>query len=599
MANVERALLLAWPWVLSLAILTPLLAPGFVLSYDMVFVPELALRPDFFGTGSALPRAVPSDALVALADDVLPGSWLQKLLLLAALGTAGAGVVRLTRDLSTTARLAGVSGYVWSTYVAERLVLGHWALLLGFAALPWVLDAAGRWAGGDRERSRGEALSAVVPLVLWCALGATSPSGGVLTGVAALVVVMAQAPGGRAAARRAALAAAVVLSVNAPWVVAGMFAVGDTAGDGRGVSLFASRAEGPLALLPTLVVSGGVWNAEVMPVTRESWLPVAWLVILLALVSVGVARAPRQPRGGYLALALLGLVVALAGSWAPEALGWLVRQVPGAGLLRDGSRYLPWLTLPTAWLMAHGVQWLQEHMHPPGAARTLAVGAVLAPIAFLPDLAWGVGGRLQPVSYPEEYAEARAAVVEEVARAEAAGERLGDVLLLPFSAYRQPEWNRQTKVLNPLGRYLPLDYLADDDLSVSGQEIEGEDPRAAEVEAILAEPGPGTAASLAGLGVGLVVQDRGAAGAGADLDVAALGEVVHRGGDLVVTRLGEVRETEVSDARGVAVALAWVMLVTCVCGALAVGIKNLWRLVRRPTTTLLPLPPRGHREGES
>ena len=41
------------------------LGPGYVLSYDMVWVPDLARDADVWGVGTALPRAVPSDAVVA------------------------------------------------------------------------------------------------------------------------------------------------------------------------------------------------------------------------------------------------------------------------------------------------------------------------------------------------------------------------------------------------------------------------------------------------------------------------------------------------------------------------------------------------------
>ena len=46
-------------WALTLAglMLGPALGPGFVLSYDMVWVPDLSLRPDALGLGSGLPRA--------------------------------------------------------------------------------------------------------------------------------------------------------------------------------------------------------------------------------------------------------------------------------------------------------------------------------------------------------------------------------------------------------------------------------------------------------------------------------------------------------------------------------------------------------------
>src|SRR5215204_244727 len=88
--------------LVPLAVLAPLLGRGFVLSYDMVFVPRQDLKPGAIGLGAGL--ALPAD-----------------------------------RPLG---RCVAAVAYAWNPYVAERLVQGHWALLVGYAALPWVLRAA-------------------------------------------------------------------------------------------------------------------------------------------------------------------------------------------------------------------------------------------------------------------------------------------------------------------------------------------------------------------------------------------------------------------------------------------------------------------------
>ena len=72
-----------WPVLLTVLITAPLLAPGYVVGYDMVFVPDLTLRLDLFGVTTALPRAVPSDVLVAVLDEVAGGQVLNKLVLVA------------------------------------------------------------------------------------------------------------------------------------------------------------------------------------------------------------------------------------------------------------------------------------------------------------------------------------------------------------------------------------------------------------------------------------------------------------------------------------------------------------------------------------
>ncbi len=92
--------------------------------------------------GLAPPRAVPSDLVIAIASRVVPGDIAQKLVLLAIFVLGCAGVVALLDREPLLARLAGGVFYVWNPYVAERLIIGQWALLLGYAGLPWV--AAGR-----------------------------------------------------------------------------------------------------------------------------------------------------------------------------------------------------------------------------------------------------------------------------------------------------------------------------------------------------------------------------------------------------------------------------------------------------------------------
>ena len=62
-----------------------------VVAQALVGVADLALRSEFLGLGSALPRAVPSDAVVATLGAALPGMLLQKLVLVGSLLAAATG----------------------------------------------------------------------------------------------------------------------------------------------------------------------------------------------------------------------------------------------------------------------------------------------------------------------------------------------------------------------------------------------------------------------------------------------------------------------------------------------------------------------------
>src|SRR5207248_8478728 len=81
-----------WPALaglgLGLLALGPGLRRGFLLSYDMVFVPRQPFTAALAGLARGPPRAVPSDAVVAAASRALPADLVQKPLLLSIFGPA-------------------------------------------------------------------------------------------------------------------------------------------------------------------------------------------------------------------------------------------------------------------------------------------------------------------------------------------------------------------------------------------------------------------------------------------------------------------------------------------------------------------------------
>src|SRR6266852_4497157 len=86
--------------------LGPGLGRGFLLSYDMVFVPRPPLTAAALGMASGPPRAVPSDAVVAIFAHILPAELVQKLLLLSVFTLACSGAAALLHGFPLSARLA-------------------------------------------------------------------------------------------------------------------------------------------------------------------------------------------------------------------------------------------------------------------------------------------------------------------------------------------------------------------------------------------------------------------------------------------------------------------------------------------------------------
>ena len=486
-----RAAVPAWSALLALAVCLPLFARGYVLSYDMVWVPQLDLdRPEIWGLGTGLPRAVPSDAFAALLGAVLPAAVVQRIVLFAALFLLAVGTARLVRERPLAAQLAAATLAVWNPFVAERLVLGQWPLLVACAAFPWLIDALG---------GKGEPRWSVAVLAL--AATALTPATGVMGFVLGVI-----------AAWRRGVVGVVLLAalVNGPWIVAGLRHASISRSDPAAVGLFDLQPEGHFGRLGSALTLGGVWNTEVVPTSRTLLLATFIAIAVGAVMVVGVVTMWKDD--GRLAAVLcvagsIGLAIALSGWLAPDLVARVVADVPAGGLVRDGTRWLGLLVPLEAVAFGVGVHAILHRAEFTAWEAPVIVIALALPLAAMPDMAWGVGGRLEPATYPAAWIDARRVV-------EASSVR-GDVLVLPFSSYRRPSWNHDTPVLDPAGRFFDRTTVTNDDLVVSGRTIAGEDPRAARIERVL--EGRDVRRGLARQGVGLVVVETDAPGAGAAL----------------------------------------------------------------------------------
>ncbi|MGN6332695.1 MAG: hypothetical protein ACTHOD_13740 [Motilibacteraceae bacterium] len=504
-------MLVLWSALLTAVVLGPALGTftgGYVLSYDMVFVPDQPLLAAAAGFGTSAPRAVPQDAVVAVLDDVVPGHLLQGLVLAGTLVAAGVGAGRLVPTSRTWVRLAAATLAIWNPFVAERLVLGHWALLLAYACLPWLPPSVRRASTPCRDQAEMVSPSSpslldygrrgVVSSLLLVAACSSTPTGGLL----ALAVVAVAVARRDVAARTRAVLLAGAFALQLPWVVAGVVHAvryGGTS-DPAGVAAFAARPDTRLGLPGSLLTLGGVWNADVVPSGRDSLYAAVAAVVGIAVGLVGVVRLRRRDPSllrDLAVLAALGLVLALLGALPSSraALEWATGEVPGAGLLRDGQK---WLALAAPFVCATwavGLERLAGRIARPAVVAMVALGLLL-PVLALPGLAWGAHDRLQPARYPQDWDRVRSAL--------AASDHPGDVVVLSWAAFRQFSWNGGRTALDPAPRWLPRATLVADDLPVGEQVVRGEDPRAQRIAALLAGGRP-LAPLLAADGVGWVL----------------------------------------------------------------------------------------------
>ena len=410
-----------WAGLLIALLLWPLALPGQLALRDMLVLDSPALSPAALGTGDLPARNAPQDGLLAVAGTILPASWVARGLLLAGAlaGAWGAVLLARTRHAGQVATLVAVTLTLWNPGVVERLLQGHWSLVIAAWLLPLIA------AAGLTGR----------PHLQWLAMWAASltPTGGLfalLTGVAT--------------ARHHRLPTALVgLVCCLPWLVPGLLLDGGET-TAASVAAFAPRAEGwpggPAGAVLSVLGLGGIWNAAAVPASRTLGAALVG-VLLCAVLLIRVRRVPAP----LLILAGLGYGGALLAVLLPDAWSTLVTSLPGAGLLRDASK-LTLLAVP-AWVVA-------------GASISRWPGIILA-LALLqvPDAPRAVA----PLA-PQEI------TVDESLVARAAGR---DVLLVdtPPLTHRADG----TVILEPLGKAVSL--VESGALSVDGTLVDAPSPR--------------------------------------------------------------------------------------------------------------------------
>lgn len=433
------------------ALTHPLLAPGALALRDMLVLPSPALSPAAFGVGDLPARNVPQDALLAIAGVVIDASWLARALIIAGAAAGAAGAWWLTRVVrpgaSAWAIAAAMTVAVWNPFVVERLLQGHWSLVIAAWLLPGVAAAA-----------RSGRTLAAAGLVFAASL---TPTGVIM---ATLVAVFSA----RSWAARTALIA-VGLGAGVPWIVPGLLHSEAGTTLAQSAAIYAPRAEEDVGTLGALLGLGGIWNGEAVPASREAGFAL-FGVILFGVLLTAWRRCPTP----LLVLAGVGLGSAAISWLFPQLTGLVVAHVPGGGLIRDGQK-LVMLALPAYVALAGSLE------------RWVAVLALVLSLAQVPDAPRALQA-LRPVPLTE------LAIDEEiVARAD------GRDVFFPD----RPALTRRADgavILDPYAK--AVSKVESGQLVVDGLVTDRESPRHAAAERAWAA---GDLTTLERLGIGMVV----------------------------------------------------------------------------------------------
>jgi hypothetical protein len=481
---------------LGLLVVLPWTTGGYLLLLDWVSGPNSAISPGLYGLSDNALDAMPWRlGIEAMRSVVGPQAtaWLIVLLPFPIAAAGAAHLVRLGRLSSYAAAVVAVC----SPIIVDRIMAGHVAYLLGISLLPWLLSSAlnartqQRWFSA---RTAG-----------WYALSiAISPHMAWIGGMVLLLVTLLPSMTRRDVVRLllTGLAAAGTYAYAAGVVLTGVptLRIGDA-----DLTAFAT-APGPGGILPTVLTLHGYWRDWDNQVRNVLGAGFWALVIAMAVVLViGLSAALRTGnRRGRLAVAFIVIGAILAsGTQGPFGwlYGWAFAHVPLFETMREPAKWLALVQLGYVIGIAFGVQALQRSARlAERARRPVAVVAMLLPLAMLPALAWGLGGRVSTSGYPAGWTAAAARLDPAPAR----------MLFLPWHGYQPFSFTGDRTVATPAGAYFPGSVLSSSAVEVGALRTDStSQQQAAMDELVAAGGGADFAGSLTRLGVTHVGLSRG------------------------------------------------------------------------------------------
>lgn len=460
----------------TLIILGSMLAPGYILTLDMVWADDLTRAWNADGFNNIAPLFLVFSGLSLL----LPSWVVQKLLLIGIFFLLLFLPYRFLPLIQTKqGRWFAALLYTLNPFVYGRLLAGQWGVLLGYACLPLVLYTLHQLLT-KRDVPAG--------IRYGLALG--------LTGVFSvhflylsiiLSVIWFGAHLGRnlcfdrtkinLSQVRATIAAVVVfLIVSSYWLIPAISRETplETRFDETHFIGFAASENHLTPTLLNLAVLGGFW-AE-----GDEWRyyflwpqdePIFWLAAtgILALIISGFLTLVRNQQHRFVALLLLVIgvcaYITALGAWGgifSSTNLWLYEHVPGWSGLRDSHKIAGVLALVYAVFAGAGIDKLTMLTRKnAGFARLLMPIVFILPLIFGMYQLFGFRGQLSPTEYPSTWYETR-----EIMSGASKGEKM---LVLPWQGYFSLPFNNQLLVANPTPRFFGSDRV------ISGRSVGVED----------------------------------------------------------------------------------------------------------------------------
>lgn len=444
---------------IAVAILLPLLRPGFILTLDMVFTPVLHMP-------QTVTSSYPFHALLHILNMLIPADVLQKCVLLITFILAGVGMHRLVRTLRVQPIEWGVYAgsilYVVNPFTYSRLMAGQYAVLLGYALLPWCLRRLILFARyPDMRRAVTLGLLVVcIGIVSIHTLGAVA----ILAGAAGIASIWRRR-NLRPYIKYASVTLGVFIVLSSYWIMPLALGQGRTAQviqnfGTADVTAFATTGGSSIGKLGNIARLQGFW-AE----SRQLYLlpqkgSVLWGLTALMIIGLTIAGLMWLRKYSPHVSTALGI-----GAVAAAVLATGIAAGPLAAIgLREPHKLVSLVALTYSVGVAYGIHALLQkcRTYHPGVYAAAAVCSIILPLLFTRVMFWGASGQLTARHYPASWEAVNTQLTQDP------DHKNGTTLFLPWHQYMPFSFSDNRIIANPAAAYFDTPVIVSTDPEYKG-----------------------------------------------------------------------------------------------------------------------------------
>ena len=489
--------------LLSLAILGPLLLPGYTLTLDMIFTPDMDFTAQLYGLSESISARTPLLLLIQLVSDIIPAWLVQTVILFLIFFLAGLGAHKLIPFKGAGSYFAGLL-YMINPFIYVRFMAGLWPLLAAYALIPFAVKAflELQEKGGMKNAIKLTLLSTLVGVMLVHGLFLL-----LFVFLVIFVVKLIKERKNKTQLRQVSkyvgISAAIFLVLNVYWLIPVL-----TAGTARleqigqaDILLFAPKAAGGVGVAFALASMHGFWNPGWIYASNfiPFW-PVLFIFILfLAVYGFLSVLKDKKVRWVGISLAfagIIGFVFAVGASLnlTRPAFEWFFDNLVFVRGFRDSHKFVALLCLSYAYLGGLGVEALSVAFRQRRKRLLRLVANLFIILVFLVPLFYSFPifsswGQLKATDYPEEWHEVNEYLNQD--------DDDFNVLFLPWHLYMDYSWlpNSNKRLANPAQQFFDKPTIRGDNLEIAGKYSGSTNPISKYVEFLL-----GNASNVSNLG---------------------------------------------------------------------------------------------------